>query len=163
MFKIIYKFSDKLEDHVRELLSHYPITYAFIAGIGIILFWRGVWHSIDTLMLALTTSTDFSATSIDWLATSWWDGPLSAISGIIILLSTGLFVSNFIGNEILISGVRGDKKISEKTEKEVRGEKSELDEIQRELHTLTLTVARLERKLLPPSNVRTKEKKKSTG
>ena len=53
MFKSIYRlidsFFDKLEDVVRGKLSKHSIIYAFIGGSGIILFWRGIWHSADWL------------------------------------------------------------------------------------------------------------------
>ena len=38
MFKKIVKIFDHLEDRVRGKLSHYPITYAIIAGVSIVLF-----------------------------------------------------------------------------------------------------------------------------
>ena len=50
----------------------------------------------------------------------WWDGPLSVLIGAVVLLMSGVFVSNFIGNEIIISGLRGEKKLAERTEKEVK-------------------------------------------
>ena len=43
MIKKILHFFDKLEDQIRGRLSKYPIVYAFIGGVGIVLFWRGVW------------------------------------------------------------------------------------------------------------------------
>ena len=45
--KSIIKFFDKIEDKIRGKLSHYPIFYAFIGGVGIVIFWRGVWHTAD--------------------------------------------------------------------------------------------------------------------
>ena len=68
----IIKFFDKLEDKVRARLSHYPILYALVGGVGIVLFWRGVWHVADDMGLG-----------------SW----TSIIISLILLLMTGLFVS----------------------------------------------------------------------
>ncbi len=127
-------FFDLLEDKVRGRLSHLPIPYAFIGGIGIVLFWRGVWHSADYLMLVLRTNSGLS--SIDLANEIWWDGPLSFAIGSLILLITGLFVSNFIGNEIIMSGLRGEKKLSEKTETEVRTEVGAIAEIREEVRAL---------------------------
>ena len=45
--KKIIKFFDKLEDVIRGHLSRFPILYGMLAGIGIVLFWRGVWHTAD--------------------------------------------------------------------------------------------------------------------
>src|SRR3989344_3907368 len=80
MFKVLEKFFDHLEDNVRNHLSHYPIVYAFIAGVGIILM-------------------------------------------------IGMFVSFFIGDSIIIAGIKREKKIAEKTETEIETEKEELDEV----------------------------------
>ncbi len=113
-------FFDKLEDIVRGRLSHKPILYAIIGGIGIVLFWRGVWHTADYLMLLLTSNLGLSTTDLS--DEIWWDGPLSLVAGSFLLLISGLFVSSFIGNEIIMSGLRGEKKLSEKTEDEVKTE-----------------------------------------
>lgn len=122
MFNKIYKFFDKLEDKVRGRLSHKPIIYGFIGGIGVVLFWRGVWHTADYLSEILYYST-FSGPGINYqIQAPWWDGPLSFLIGSILLLITGLFVSNFIGNEIIISGLKGERKVSEKTEEEIQKE-----------------------------------------
>lgn len=67
----------------------------------------------------------------------------SLILGVIVLLSTGLFVSAFIGDSIIMSGIRHDKKIIEKTIEDVETEKTDLEkmlvainEMQRELAVL---------------------------
>jgi hypothetical protein len=122
MFKKIYNFFDKLEDKIRGRLSHKPIIYGFIGGIGVVLFWRGVWHTADYISEFLYVNT-FSGPGLNYeLQAPWWDGPLSLLIGSILLLSTGLFVSNFIGNEIIISGLKGERKTSEKTEEEIKKE-----------------------------------------
>jgi len=97
----IINFFDKLEDKVRSKLSHYPIIYALIGGVGIVLFWRGVWYVADDMSLG-----------------SW----ASIIISIILLLMTGLFVSFFIGHYIIFSGLKQEKKIEEKEEDEIRTE-----------------------------------------
>lgn len=127
-------FFDRLEDSVRGHLSHFPITYAFCGGIGIVLFWRGVWHTADYLMLTLRNNIGIS--SIDLSSELWWDGPLSFLIGTFLLLISGLFVSNFIGNEIIMSGLRGEKKLSEKTETEVRTEVNAIAEIRNNVRAL---------------------------
>ena len=97
----IIKFFDKLEDKVRAKLSHYPILYALVGGVGIVLFWRGVWHVADDMGLG-----------------SW----TSIIISLILLLMTGLFVSFFIGHYIIFSGLKQEKKIEEKEEEEIKAD-----------------------------------------
>jgi hypothetical protein len=127
-------FFDRLEDKTRGYLSHLPIAYGFAGGIGIVLFWRGVWHTADYFMMVLRANR--GASTIDLTNEMWWDGPLSFAVGSVILLITGLFVSSFIGNEIMMSGLRGEKKLSEKTENEVRTEVGAIGEIRDEIHEL---------------------------
>ncbi|NCN94735.1 hypothetical protein GW888_01345 [Candidatus Wolfebacteria bacterium] len=119
----IIRFFDKLEDKIRGALSHRPIVYAFIGSVGIILLWRGVWMTADEF--------DFMT------------GPVSIIIGVVILMAIGLFVSFFIDDQILLSGIQEEKRLDEKTEEEIRGEavslrqiKSDLDEIKNQLKKL---------------------------
>jgi hypothetical protein len=116
--KIVY-FFDKLEDKVRAKLSHYPILYAFIGGSGLVLFWRGVWHLAD----------DYNLSS-----------SISLVLGSVILLMTGVFVAEFIGNKLIISGLVGEKKLSEKEESEIETEENQIQNLQQ-------TLNRLEKKL----------------
>lgn len=95
----IYKFFDKLEDHVRINLSHYPILYALVGAVGIILVWKGVWETAGMIPGLF--------------------GVPSIILGVIILLASGLLVSFFIGDSIILSGFKKEKKFTEKTEKEI--------------------------------------------
>ena len=145
-FKKIYNLGDRLEDRVRGKLSHYPIIYAFIGGTGIIIFWRGVWHTMDYAMKLFFTVGD-SVTSTSLLESPWWDGPLSIVIGATLLLIVGLFVSSFIGNEIVISGLKKEKKIVEKTEKEVEDEIRENNAIKREIHEIDGRLKRIEESL----------------
>lgn len=117
MIKQIIYFFDKFEDRVRGKLSRYPILYTLIGAIAIVLFWRGVW---------ITTDQIFSLLPQDIL---WLDGIISTGASIMILLATGLFVSFFINDQIILSGMKREKKLTEKTEHEVRQEKEMLGEV----------------------------------
>ena len=136
-------FFDKLEDKIRFWFSHYPIFYGFIGGIGAVLFWRGVWHTADYISLYFLNQA--GAVSTTDLA-SIWDGLISFVIGSVLLLITGLFVSNFIGNEIIISGLRGERKLAEKTEKEVRTETGAIAEIREEIKKISKTVEEIKNK-----------------
>ena len=121
--KKIKRFFDKLEDRVRSKLSHYPILYALIGGIGIILFWRGIWHLAD----------DINVSSV-----------ASIIIGTIILLITGVFVSAFIGSRLIISGLIGEEKMAEKVEEEVATEETQIKNLQDTLNRVEKQLAHLE-------------------
>jgi hypothetical protein len=117
MIKKLLHFFDKLEDRIRLNLSHHPIVYTFIGGVAIVLFWRGVWHTADML-----------AAQGGILGFLFYE-PVNLIIVVLILLASGLFVSYFIGDTILISGLSGQKKINEKTETEIQAEEKELSAI----------------------------------
>jgi hypothetical protein len=83
-----------------------------------VLFWRGVWHTADILQ-----------EQGGWLGWLFYE-PTNMVIVTIILLASGLFVSYFIGDTILLSGMRGEKKIADKTEREIREEEFEIKKIQ---------------------------------
>lgn len=142
IFKSLYNLGDKIEDKVRGKLSHYPIIYAFIGGAGVIIFWRGIWHTMDFLMGVLVKGDIVSTTTLSELP--WWDGPLSIFIGATLLLMTGLFVGSFIGTEIVISGLKGEKKITEKTEDEVELDVKESIKIKQEIHEMDTRIKHVE-------------------
>ncbi len=133
---------NRLEERIRGFLSHYPKLYALIAGIGVVLFWRGVWNSVDIIHTVFDHYKTYS--SITDTPIIWWDGPLSFVVGTIILYFTGAFVSSLIGNELILSGLRGEKKLNQKTEIEVKTESSSIAEIKDELAMITQKLEELE-------------------
>ena len=110
--KGLYHIFDRLEDHIRGALSHHPFIYAFVGGTGFVLFWRGVWHTADIL----ERSGGWNAVIFSSLG--------SIVLGISIMLATGLFVSMFIGDSIIMSGIKKDKKVIDKTIEELEVEKT---------------------------------------
>jgi len=120
--KLVHLF-DRLEDRIRGTLSHYPITYALVSGVGIVLFWRGVWHTADIF--------------------PFMTGPVSLLISLVILLSTGLFVSFFVGENIIVAGIRREKKFVEKVESTIETEKEELDDIRRTIKSMDADVKEL--------------------
>lgn len=119
MIKKITKIFDKLLYAIRRKLSLYPILYAFIGGAGLVLFWRGVWHVADDIYISSLASL---------------------IIGTTIMLLTGIFVSEFIGNKLIISGLVGEKKLEEKEVEEIETEEMQIKNLQN-------TLVRLEKKL----------------
>ena len=112
IYKALYDYFDKLEDRIRGKLTHYPLIYAFIGSIGIVSIWRGIWEI-----------------SSDWQMT----GFESLFIGILITMLTGLFVSFFIGENIIISGLNKEKRTDEKTEEEIHKERTVLDNLQKDI------------------------------
>ncbi len=131
----LIKFLDKAEDRTRGHLSRVPIIYAVVGGVTIVLFWRGVWNLSDSLEL---------------MGGFWgfvFNPLVSLIFSILILLGSGLFVSFFIGDRIILSGLRHEKKVEEKTESEVREEEAmivnlntKINEMKRELEEIKLLI-----------------------
>lgn len=141
-FKSVDMFFDKLEDVIRGKLSKHPFIYGFLGGSGVILFWRGVWHSADFLQTRLgEAALDYVspevADKLGLVGAVLFSGPGSMVFGILILLLSGLFVSVFIGDSILISGLRHEKKITEKTEGEVAGEKKDIEIIEEQINDIS--------------------------
>jgi hypothetical protein len=144
MNKLI-RFFDRLEDKVRSFLSHYPIVYAFIAGVGLVLFWRGVWHTADGVAEVIWNGADFPTTIS--IFSSFWDGPASLLLGGILMLASGVFVSELLGKEIIISGLRGEKKLARRTEAEVRTEAGAIGDILQEVHAISHRLEKIEERL----------------
>lgn len=134
----------KIENAIQRWFSRRPIFYAFIGGIGAVLFWRGVWHTADSI------ASYFMALQNGWPTTDFafsWDGVGSFVLGSLMLIFSGLFVSTFLGNEITISGLRGEKKLSERTEVEVRTETGAIYEIKAEMRRIRERLEEIEKKV----------------
>lgn len=141
----LFVFFDKLEDHVRGVLIKHLFIYTFIGGTGVVLFWRGVWHMADVLeRTGGILKVLFS--------------PLgSTLLGVLILLTTGLFVSVFIGESIILSGIRKEKKVIDKTIADVDTEKAEVEESIGMISDVEKEVKKLEGKVVKKRKL--KEKK----
>ena len=133
--KSFIKFFDKLEDFTREHLSHHPIPYSIVGGVVVVLFWRGVWETADILM------------SSGNLFLLWFFNPfVQVVVSILLLMLTGLMVSVFIGDRIILSGLRREKKIEETTKKLAEEEVVTLKHIRDEIRDLKKEVEGLRKK-----------------
>ncbi len=133
MKKALIKFFDKLEDKVRIRLSHRAIFYAFIGGAATLLFWRGAWRTFDHIE------------NLGGIFGILFSPEVSLILSIVILLMTGLFVSVFIGERIIISGLKQEKKIFDKTEDEIKEEEGLLFEMKLGMDKLRQEVAEIKK------------------
>ncbi|HEY0220778.1 MAG TPA: hypothetical protein VGC58_00990, partial [Candidatus Paceibacterota bacterium] len=114
--------------------------YSMIGGVGVVIFWRVVWHTADLFSYLLFNEGMIPAIMI-------FDGPISLFLGTLILLLTGVFVSAFIGNRLIISGLSGDKKLAEKTEEEIRLEENQIKSMKDTLEKVEEEIQKIESKL----------------
>ena len=133
--KAIIRFFDKLEDKVRARLSHRSIIYALVGGAATVLFWRGVWHTADILMA-----------KGGWLGQAFYE-PITIVWTSIILLATGLFVSNFIGERVILSGLKKEKKVTDRTEDEIKKEEDRVEDLNLKLNQLIKDVTEIKDEL----------------
>ena len=117
--KGLFKFFDVLEDDVRAWLAKRPILYGMIAGIGGVLFFKGVYDIATDMQIG---------------------GVLSLVISLFILLITGSFVAHFVSNEVILSGLKKEKKLIEKTELEVASEIATLADIKHELKSIRVEI-----------------------
>lgn len=137
MFKSIDNYFDKLEDKIRIKLSHKSILYAFIGGTGTILLWRGIWHTGDMLMQ--------KGGFWGW----FFYEPITIVWASIILLITGLYVSNLIGERVIISGLKSEKKITDKTQEEVDKEEDEIRMMRIKINQISKDIEEIKKNLCP--------------
>lgn len=126
--KKILRFFDKLEDNVRGTLSKYPLIYSLIGGVGVVLFWKGVWETAEMFPVL--------------------NGPMSILVSVSILLTTGLFVSFFVTDRIILSGIKQEKKMVEKTEAEIRAEAGILHNLEHEVGDIKKEIKNIENVLI---------------
>lgn len=139
LYKKIYAFFDGLEDTTRGHLSRHPIAYSIFGSIFLVLLWRGIWHTADLLeseggLLGFLFHPFISATWATWG-----------------LLAIGLFVSMFVGDMIIMSGLRKQKKVTEQTESEILEEEEEeetmLEHIEEHLTRIEAKLAKAENEI----------------
>ncbi|MEI6810824.1 MAG: hypothetical protein WCK60_02090 [Candidatus Nomurabacteria bacterium] len=128
----LFVFFDKLEDNIRGVLVKHLFIYTFLGGTGVVLFWRGVWHMADVL----ERLNGFPRVLFSPLG--------STLLGIVILLSTGLFVSVFIGESVILSGLKREKRVIDKTIVDVDTEKAEVEESMGMISNVEKEVKKLE-------------------
>jgi hypothetical protein len=116
MFKSVTRFFDVLEDKVRIRISRYPIFFALVGGVAIVEFWRGVWQLTDYLFL------NYLNLPIE----GFWSNIISIVIGTFLLLVTGLYVSLFISDSVIISGIKKDRKEFEKVKTKMEEEEKNL-------------------------------------
>ena len=110
----------KFEHKARNYFEGNPFLHALLAGLGVILFWRGAWEVADIIKL---------------------NPILSIVVGILMLVCIGLFVHTFVGNAIIIKNTEKEKQFEQKAKKDIGLVQTEIAE---EELTLTHLIKRLE-------------------
>ncbi len=131
----IKKYFQNFEFKKRSFLAKHKVFYALLAGTGVVLYWRGIWHFADILE---------SKESIFEIILH----PLgSIIIGVLILLFAGILVQQFVGNDIIISGIKKEKIDIEKTEKELLKEEEEIKEEHKLIKEIDAHLHKIEKEL----------------
>ena len=89
---------------------------------GIVSFWRGVWETSDIIGIPPQASLLF---------------------GFLVLLAIGVLVTEFLGNRLIISGLRGEKKLEEKTLKEIEEEELSLSSLKDKINRIEKMLEKL--------------------
>lgn len=109
----------QIEQRARTYFERFPFTHAFLGGIGVVLFWRGVWEIADQMRV---------------------DPILSIVAGSLLLGAIGLFLHTFVGNAIIIKNVEKDKQLTTKTEREI-------SDVEKDIHKEEVTLLQVSEKL----------------
>lgn len=72
---------------------------------------------------------------------------VSIIVSIIIMLLTGTFVSFFIGGKLLLSGLMQEKRLDEKTAKEIMDEETEIKKLGKAVYEIKSDLAEIKQRL----------------
>ncbi len=126
-YKHILNFFDKLEDSIRFQFSRHPVPYSIVAGVFVVLFWKGIED----------TANMYPALS----------GPILIAISVPVLLVTGVFVSFFIADRVILSGLKKETRIIRETEVELREEDTLLKTVAEKVNEISKEVHKLEERL----------------
>ncbi len=115
MLRRVVRFFRKGDDRIRGWLTKRPVAYALVGGVGVVLFWKGVWETAGLTPLLF--------------------GPSSLLLGAVLLTMTGLLISVFLGDRLILADVAGEEKLVEKEEKLVEKEERLAEQTERDVHS----------------------------
>lgn len=128
----VYPFFDTFEDRSRSWLARRPKLYAFVAGAAIVMLWRAIWHMADIFE------------SYGGWFSFLFSPPVTLATSVLVLLGSGLFVSFFVGDAIIMSGLKKEKKFVDNAQEEMEKEEKELEHIEQVLERIETTVENLQ-------------------
>lgn len=116
----------KFKECRKELIRSHHTLYAFIGGVGVVLFWHGIWEGLNRIYQ--------SSTILSWVG----HPAVSVTVGIILLAITGLFVFELVGREAL--ALQDNLQNIQKTEKivieDVQNVKEEVEEVKEDVQSM---------------------------
>lgn len=136
MYRKIIKYFDKLEDRARARLSHHPVLYSLIGATALILFWEGVSILVSFVPFLNTVTGGF----------------VLMFTSLGVALLVGIFVSFFVGDTIILSGINKEKKLVEKEESELLEESKMMEEMSKKVKEIDNIVKDLQSKKCLPEN-----------
>lgn len=118
------------EKKLRRKLRMHHFLFAFLGGVGIVLFWYGIWETAGSILEIYP--------------------PLSVLIGMTILSIMGIFIMEIVGKEALSEEIeeveRGEKKISKEIVRMGRDEKAIFAELEKVEHEIEKTEQEIEQK-----------------
>ena len=130
MTATVINYFQNFEIYNRNFLVKHKYLYALLGGTGIILFWKGVWYIADSIKM---NGINYFGESLGEIMMIIFSDTGSLILGLILMLATGVFVSEFIDDEIIISGIKKEKQIIDKSAEEIIAEEKKEEKILEEL------------------------------
>jgi hypothetical protein len=113
----------RIEERARTYFERVPFLHAFLGGVGVVLFWRGVWEIADRIHI---------------------DPIVSIVVGSLLLGAIGLFLHTFVGNAIIIKNVEKDKRMTTRAEHEIAVVEKDIKQEGATLEQLSAKIDRLE-------------------
>lgn len=113
----------RIEERARTYFERVPFLHAFLGGVGVVLFWRGVWEIADRMHI---------------------DPIVSIVVGSLLLGAIGLFLHTFVGNAIIIKNVEKDKRMTTRAEHEIAAVEKDIKQEGVTLDQLSAKIDRLE-------------------
>ena len=104
-----------IEESARKYFEQFPFVQALLAGVGVIIFWRGIWEWLDISQVSPFTSI---------------------VLGALILGGVGVFMQTFIGNTIIIREVQQEEKLEKHVQGHIHDDQVTLESVSKKIDEL---------------------------
>lgn len=118
----------KFKERRKELIRSHHTLYAFIGGIGVVLFWHGIWEGLNRIYQ--------SSTILSWIG----HPAVSVTVGVVLLTLTGLFVFELVGREAIAlqDNIKDIQKIEKSVVENVKDVKEDVKDIAKEVENVII-------------------------